>query len=72
MNNAATRAALRKYAEGKSVEIQGAARNICGTLRLLDLDPRDEIARGQLAINLARFEALKAAITSEERTETRS
>ncbi len=66
MNTSATRTALRKFAEGKSVEIQGAVRNICGTLRLLDHDPRDEIARGQLAINLARFEELKAAITSEE------
>jgi hypothetical protein len=66
MNNAATRAALRKYADGKSVEIQGAVRNICGTLLLLDRDPKDEIARAQLAINLARFEALKFSQSSEE------
>lgn len=63
INTSPTRTALRKFAEGKSVQIQGAARNVIGSMRILEKDPTDAIALERLVINHAAFKAL----TSEER-----
>lgn len=58
-----TRTALRKYAQGKSPEIQGAVRNLVGTMRILEKDPTDAVALERMVINHAAFKAL----TSEDR-----
>lgn len=63
INTSPTRTALRKFAEGKSVQIQGAVRNVIGSMRILEKDPTDAIALERLVINHAAFKAL----TSEER-----
>jgi len=60
------RTALRKWAADKPIEIQGAVRNVCGMLKILERAPNDEIAMEQNEINMLRLEELKRALASDD------